>query len=132
MPQGRPLAPLTLTDEQKDQLDGIARSNTLPSKAIAGGTSVSAWGPPRCALATMGRGASPARLRWSSRHRPLWIISSLVSIGSLTTVRSGLRQTPWAEPSGRTPRKFRRKPFSRASPFSPHVPARLLRAPCGI
>ena len=30
MPQGRPLAPLTLTDEQKDQLDGIARSNTLP------------------------------------------------------------------------------------------------------
>ena len=30
MPRGRPLAPLTLTDEQRDQLDGIARSATLP------------------------------------------------------------------------------------------------------
>ena len=30
MPRGRPLAPLTLTDEQQDQLNGIARSATLP------------------------------------------------------------------------------------------------------
>ena len=30
MPRGRPLAPLTLTDEQRDQLNGIARSATLP------------------------------------------------------------------------------------------------------
>ena len=30
MPRGRPLAPLTLTDEQQDQLNGIARSTTLP------------------------------------------------------------------------------------------------------
>ena len=30
MPRGRPLAPLTLTDDQRDQLDGIARSATLP------------------------------------------------------------------------------------------------------
>ena len=30
MPQGRPLAPLTITDEQQEQLDGIARSDTLP------------------------------------------------------------------------------------------------------
>ena len=28
--RGRPLAPLTLTDEQQDQLNGIARSATLP------------------------------------------------------------------------------------------------------
>ena len=30
MPQGRPLAPLTITDEQQEQLDSIARSDTLP------------------------------------------------------------------------------------------------------
>ncbi len=30
MPRGRPLVPLTLTDEQQDQLNGIARSATLP------------------------------------------------------------------------------------------------------
>ena len=30
MPRGRPLAPLTLTDEQEDQLNGIAQSATLP------------------------------------------------------------------------------------------------------
>ena len=30
MPRGRPLAPLTFTDEQQDQLNGIARSTTLP------------------------------------------------------------------------------------------------------
>ncbi len=30
MPRGRPLAPLTLTDEQQDQLNGIAQSATLP------------------------------------------------------------------------------------------------------
>ena len=30
MPRGRKLAPLTLTDEQQDQLQGIARSSTLP------------------------------------------------------------------------------------------------------
>ena len=30
MPQGRPLAPLTITDEQQQQLDSIARSDTLP------------------------------------------------------------------------------------------------------
>ena len=30
MPRGRPLEPLTLTDEQQEQLDGIARSDTLP------------------------------------------------------------------------------------------------------
>ena len=30
MPRGRPLAPLTLTDEQQDQLNGIARSATMP------------------------------------------------------------------------------------------------------
>ena len=30
MPRGRPLAPLTLTDEQQDQLHGIAQSATLP------------------------------------------------------------------------------------------------------
>ena len=30
MPRGRPLAPLTLSDEQRDQLNGIARSATLP------------------------------------------------------------------------------------------------------
>ena len=29
MPRGRPLVPLTLTDEQQDQLNGIARSATL-------------------------------------------------------------------------------------------------------
>ena len=28
MPRGRPLVPLTLTDEQQDQLNGIARSAT--------------------------------------------------------------------------------------------------------
>ena len=34
MPRGRPLAPLTtltITDEQQEQLDGIARSDTLPT-----------------------------------------------------------------------------------------------------
>ena len=30
MPQGRPPAPLTITDEQQEQLDGVARSDTLP------------------------------------------------------------------------------------------------------
>ena len=30
MPRGRPLAPLTLTNEQQDQLNGIAQSATLP------------------------------------------------------------------------------------------------------
>ena len=30
MPQGRSLVSLTLTDEQQEQLDGIARSDTLP------------------------------------------------------------------------------------------------------
>ena len=30
MPRGRPLTPLTLTDEQQEQLNGIARSATLP------------------------------------------------------------------------------------------------------
>ena len=30
MPRGRPLVPLTLTDEQEDQLNGIAQSATLP------------------------------------------------------------------------------------------------------
>ena len=30
IPRGRKLEPLTLTDEQQDQLNGIARSTTLP------------------------------------------------------------------------------------------------------
>ena len=30
MPRGRKLAPLTLTDDQQDQLQGIANSATLP------------------------------------------------------------------------------------------------------
>ncbi len=35
MPRGRPLAPLTLTDEQQDQLNGIAQSATLPYQPVA-------------------------------------------------------------------------------------------------
>ena len=35
MPLGRPLVPLTLTDEQQDQLNGIARSATLCEVAPA-------------------------------------------------------------------------------------------------
>ena len=34
MPQGRPLAPLTITDEQQQQLDSIARSDTLPCARV--------------------------------------------------------------------------------------------------
>ena len=34
MPLGRPLVPLTLTDEQQDQLNGIARSATLPHALV--------------------------------------------------------------------------------------------------
>ena len=34
MPLGRPLVPLTLTDEQQDQLSGIARSATLPHALV--------------------------------------------------------------------------------------------------
>ena len=34
MPRGRPLTPLTLTDEQQDQLNGIARSATLPHALV--------------------------------------------------------------------------------------------------
>ena len=34
VPLGRPLVPLTLTDEQQDQLNGIARSATLPHALV--------------------------------------------------------------------------------------------------
>ncbi len=34
MPRGRPLVPLTLTDEQREQLNGIARSATLPHALV--------------------------------------------------------------------------------------------------
>ena len=37
MPRGRPLAPLTLTDEQQDQLNGIAQSATLPYQPVEQG-----------------------------------------------------------------------------------------------
>ena len=34
MPRGRPLVPLALTDEQREQLNGIARSATLPHALV--------------------------------------------------------------------------------------------------
>ncbi len=34
MPRGRPLVPLTLTDEQQEQLNGIAQSATLPHALV--------------------------------------------------------------------------------------------------
>ncbi len=34
MPRGPKLAPLTLTDEQRDQLNGIARSTTMPHALV--------------------------------------------------------------------------------------------------
>ena len=34
MPRGRPLEPLTITDEQQQQLDSIARSNTMPYSLV--------------------------------------------------------------------------------------------------
>ena len=36
MPRGRPLAPLTLTDEQQDQLNGIAQSATWGAPSFLG------------------------------------------------------------------------------------------------
>ena len=43
MPRGRPLEPLTLTDEQQEQLDGIARSDTLPCAEGVGKSTVQRW-----------------------------------------------------------------------------------------
>ena len=53
MPLGRPLVPLTLTDEQQDQLNGIARSATLPHALVqrAGMILASAEGSTNSAVA---------------------------------------------------------------------------------
>ena len=44
-PQGRPLAPLTITDEQQEQLDSIACSDTLPYAWVVCTTNCAPAGP---------------------------------------------------------------------------------------
>ena len=71
MPLGRPLVPLTLTDEQQDQLNGIARSATLPHALVqrAGMILASAEGSTNSAVA-LRFGVTPQTVgKWRRRFR---------------------------------------------------------------
>ena len=71
MPLGRPLVPLTLTDEQQDQLNGIARSATLPHALVqrAGMILASAEGLTNSAVA-LRFGVTPQTVgKWRRRFR---------------------------------------------------------------
>ena len=71
MPIGRPLVPLTLTDEQQDQLNGIARSATLPHALVqrAGMILASAEGSTNSAVA-LRFGVTPQTVgKWRRRFR---------------------------------------------------------------
>ena len=71
VPLGRPLVPLTLTDEQQDQLNGIARSATLPHALVqrAGMILASAEGLTNSAVA-LRFGVTPQTVgKWRRRFR---------------------------------------------------------------
>ena len=71
MPRGRPLVPLTLTDEQQDQLNGIAHSATLPYALVqrAGMILASAEGSTNAAVARR-VGVTPQTVgKWRRRFR---------------------------------------------------------------
>ena len=94
MPHGRPLVPLTLTDEQQDQLNGIARSATLPHALVqrAGMILASAEGSTNSAVA-LRFGVTPQTVgKWRRRFRASGIEactmnSDPVGPGPMTTTR---------------------------------------------
>ena len=71
MPRGRKLAPLTLTDEQQDQLQGIARSSTLPYALVLRARTIlaSAEGLTNTAVARRVGATSHTVGKWRRRFR---------------------------------------------------------------
>ncbi len=91
MPRGRPLVPLELTDDQRDQLKGIAHSTTMPHALVQRARMIlaSAEGLTNAAIAQR-VGVTPHTVgKWRQRFssRGCTTNSGPVGLGPMTTTR---------------------------------------------